>query len=81
MNDSSRTDWDALARLSDDEIDYSDIPPLKDDFFHNAILHIPAIQARNLVQLDPDISEWFRAQGPDYQAVINSILRVHMSGG
>ena len=79
MSNSSRTDWDALARMSDDEIDYSDIPPLGDEFFGKAFVQIPAAQARNLVQLDPDVKAWFHAQGPDYQAVINSILRVHKS--
>ncbi len=59
MNNSSRTNWDVLASMSDDEIDYSDIPPLDDDFFDKAVVHIPAAQARDLVQLDPDVSAWF----------------------
>lgn len=28
----SRTDWDRLAKMTDEEIDYSDIPPLTDAF-------------------------------------------------
>jgi uncharacterized protein (DUF4415 family) len=79
MNEFSHTNWDALARMSDDEIDYSDIPPLGDEFFDKAMLHIPAAQARDLVQLDPDVSAWFCAQGPDFKAIINSVLRGHMS--
>ena len=67
--------------MPDDEIDYSDIPPLGDEFFDRAVLRIPASQAHDLIQLDPDVSAWFRAQGPDYIATINSVLRGHMSGG
>ena len=29
----SETDWEYLENMSDEEIDYSDIPPLSDDFF------------------------------------------------
>lgn len=53
-NNFSRTDWEALEKMTDEEIDYSDIPPLTADFFEKAILRIPAYQARNLVQLKPE---------------------------
>ena len=33
LNNISRTKWAALKAMSDDEIDYSDIPPLTDEFF------------------------------------------------
>lgn len=78
VNDSkntSLTDWAALEAMSDDEIDYSDIPPLTEAFFENATLRIPSGQARNLVQLEPDIVKWFRAQGMDYKTLINQALR------
>lgn len=54
-NNTSRTDWTALEAMTDDEIDYSDIPPLTDEFFENATLKIPAVQSRNSNQLDLDI--------------------------
>lgn len=37
----SRTDWSRLEAMSDDDIDYSDIPPLTDSFFQRAKLYIP----------------------------------------
>lgn len=78
VNDSSntsRTDWAALEAMSDEEIDYSDISPLTDEFFENATLRVPAAQVHNLIQLDPDIAAWFRAQDAEYKTLINSILR------
>jgi uncharacterized protein (DUF4415 family) len=77
----SRTNWTALESMSDDDIDYSDIPPLTDEFFEKAVLRLPAVQAKNLVQLDPDIIAWFQAQGGEYKTVINSILRHHIEKG
>ena len=38
----SETDWEYLENMTDDDIDYSDIPPLPDEFYQNATLRIPA---------------------------------------
>ena len=62
LHSTSRTNWVALEAMSDD-IDYSDIPPLTDEFFERATLRIPVDQAQNLVQLDPDVKQWFQNQG------------------
>jgi len=64
--------------MTDEEIDYSDIPPLMDAFFERVILRIPAAQAGNLIALDPDVLAWFRAQGVEYKTLINTVLRRYM---
>jgi uncharacterized protein (DUF4415 family) len=78
LNSTSRTNWAALESKSEENIDYSDIPPLTDDFFERAILRIPADQAHNLVQLDPDVRQWFQAQGEQYKTLINNVLRQYI---
>jgi uncharacterized protein (DUF4415 family) len=78
LNDTSRTNWAALEARSDEDIDYSDIPPLTEEFFEKATLRISANQARQLVQIDPDVLKWFQSQGEEYKAVINSVLRHHI---
>ncbi len=78
LSSTSRTNWAALESRSEENIDYSDIPPLTDEFFARATLRIPADQADNLVQLDPDVKQWFEAQGEQYKTLINSILRQHI---
>ena len=75
----SRTDWAALAAMSDDDIDCSDIPPLTEEFFKNATLRIPANQVKNWVRLEPDVIEWFQNQGTDYKALIKSVLQHHIA--
>ena len=67
--------------MEDEGIDYSDIPPLTEEFFEKAALRIPASQAQRLVQIDPDILKWFQAQGGEYKALINSVLRRYIEGG
>lgn len=74
-NNTSRTDWEALEAMTDEEIDYSEIPPLTDEFFEKATLRIPAKQVQNLIQLDAEVMEWFQSQETDYKTLINSVLR------
>jgi uncharacterized protein (DUF4415 family) len=75
LSNISRTNWAALEAMNDEDIDYSDIPPLTDEFFENATLRIPAAQARNLIQLDAEVIAWFREQSAEYKTTINSVLR------
>ena len=78
LNITSRTNWAALKSRSEENIDYSDIPPLTDEFFERATLRIPADQAQDLVQLDPDIDQWFQGQGEQYKTLINNVLRQYI---
>jgi len=75
LNSTSGTNWAALESRSEENIDYSDIPPLTDEFFEGSTLRIPADQAHNFVQLDPDVKQWFQAQGEEYKTLINNVLR------
>ena len=75
LSNTSRTNWAALEAMDDEGIDYSDIPPLTEEFFEKATLRIPATQAQQFVQLELDVLQWFQAQGGEYKALVNSVLR------
>jgi len=79
LNNTSRTNWAALEAMSDEDLDYSDIPPLSDEFFEQATLRIPAVKAENLVRLDTDVKQWFESQGTQYQNLINKVLRSYIA--
>lgn len=67
----------ALAAMPDSEIDTTDIPPLTETFWKNAVQN-PFYKPRKTsttVRIDADILMWLRAQGPGYQSRINAILR------
>jgi len=74
---------DKLAKLAtrpDSEIDYSDIPPLTDKFWQNAVsspLYRP-VKHQLTVRLDADVLAWLRKQGRGYHTRINSLLRTAM---
>ena len=77
-NNISRTNWAALEAMTDEEIDYSEIPPLTEAFFENATLRIPANQVLSLIQLEAEVIEWYQSQGTDYKTLIHSVLRRYM---
>ena len=83
MNDKNtstplETDWDRLDKMTDEEIDYSDIPPLDDKFFTNAKVYVPPSNRKNFVQVDEEVLSWFKAQSKEYQTMINDILKKYI---
>jgi uncharacterized protein (DUF4415 family) len=71
---------DAIATMPDEMIDYSDIPPLDEDFWKNAIRnpYYKPVKKQLTVRLDADLIAWLRSAGKGYQTRLNSILRQEM---
>jgi uncharacterized protein (DUF4415 family) len=67
-----------IEGIRDEDIDYSDIPETDAAFWANAELRIPQTKKGVYLRLDQDVLEWLKAQGPGYQARINTILRAYM---
>lgn len=74
----SRTDWKALKKMPDSEIDVSDIPKLDKAFFSNAQIRMPKRKKAVSLRLDPDVLDWFKHQETKYQTKINAILRAYV---
>jgi hypothetical protein len=49
MSPRSRTDWERLDSLTDDQIDTSDIPPLDDRFFERAQWRSPTAEDEEML--------------------------------
>ena len=65
-------------RLDAGPIDYSDIPPLGDEFFTKATAAWPPAKHQLTIRLDADVLNWLKANGRGYQTRINRILRAAM---
>ena len=74
---SSETDWERVDSLTDEEIDTSDIAPLTDSFFARAQLRLPEKSVAVTIHLDPQVFEWFKAQGDGYEDRMNAALRIY----
>jgi uncharacterized protein (DUF4415 family) len=70
----------ALAAMSDDEIDTSDIPELPPGAWKDAVrgrFYRPVKQAVSM-RLDADVVAWLKKPGKGYQTRANRILRQRM---
>jgi len=65
-------------RLDALPIDYSDIPPLGEEFFKKAAEAWPPAKHQLTIRLDADVLNWLKANGRGYQTRINRILRTAM---
>jgi uncharacterized protein (DUF4415 family) len=73
----SATDWARIDRMSDEEIDTSDIPPLGEEFFAKAEWRMPRRKTAVTLSVDDDVLKWFEAQGAEFQQRINAALRIY----
>jgi uncharacterized protein (DUF4415 family) len=77
--DLARVDAKTEAELERDiasDPDWKDVPP---DWFKDAIPVQPGTKKLLSLRVDPDVLEWFRAQGPGYQTRMNAVLRAFMT--
>jgi uncharacterized protein (DUF4415 family) len=65
-------------RLAKTPIDYSDIPPLGEEFFSQATRAWPPTKQQLTLRLDSDVVAWLKKHGRGYQTRINRILRAAM---
>ena len=73
----SRTDWNWLEQAGDEEIDYSDIPPLDESFFRRAQARPPHKKVAITINVDEDVLAWFNSQQDDREWRINAALRIY----
>ena len=80
LTEERKAELRALAELPDSEIDYSDIPPLDEKFWQNAVRNpfYKPTKASTTVRVDSDVLAWLKSQGKGYQTRMNAILREAM---
>jgi len=76
------TDFKRLDAMPDEDIDFSEIPPITPEMFARAVVQRPlkTVEPKEQVTLrvDRDVLRWFRSLGPGYQTRINFLLRAYM---
>jgi uncharacterized protein (DUF4415 family) len=78
----SRTDWNRVDALRDEDIDFREAPEVPPEMFARAVVRRglkPAPRKAQLtLRVDSDVLDWFRRQGQGYQTKINALLRAYM---
>jgi uncharacterized protein (DUF4415 family) len=77
LKSTSKTNWEKVEALTDEEIDTSDSPPLDAAFFANARLRLPKGKVTVLVSVDKETGDWFQAQGPESRHLMSAALRIY----
>jgi uncharacterized protein (DUF4415 family) len=80
LTEKRKAELKALAEKPDSEIDYSDIPPLDEEFWARAVLNpfFKPVKTHASVRIDSDVMAWLKSQGRGYQTRMNAILREAM---
>ncbi len=73
MKKRSKTNWDKVDALRDDQIDYAESPALEADFFQKAVMW-PGPKQQITLRLSPEVLVFFRRQGKGYQTAIGKVL-------
>ena len=63
-----------LAAMKDEDIDYSDIPELGEEFWKNAIVVYPDRTTPVTLRVKKSVLEIYKAQGKGYQTRMNAVL-------
>ena len=66
---------EALKTMKDEDIDFSDIPEIRDFAGFERGKFFRPLKSPVTLRLDADVLEWFRRRHPKYQSAINSALR------
>jgi uncharacterized protein (DUF4415 family) len=77
MNDISKTNWEKVDTLTEEDIDISDIPPLTEDFLVKSRWWKPVTPLNVLVKIDPETLNWFQMQGEEAEGKMAAALRIY----
>ncbi len=80
MENSGKTNWKRVNNLTDNTIDYSDIPDTSVDFWEDASISYPVKKVILKLKVDEDIAEWIKQLGSNSDIAINNLLRSYYIG-
>ncbi len=67
-----------LAALPDEDIDFSDIPELDDEFWKHALLVAPDRTQSVTLRVKKSVLDVFKAGGKGYQTRMNAVLESYV---
>ncbi len=80
MKKQHQTDWTRLKKMTDADIDYSDIPATDANFWNNAEMVMPHKKVEIKLEIDEDIAAWVKQFGSQSNIAINNLLRSYFIG-
>ena len=75
------TDYERLDAMRDEDIDFSEIPPITDEMLARGVVrHNVLTQTKEelTLRIDTDVLQWFQSRGRGWETLINFLLRRYM---
>lgn len=82
LNEEQKRHLEKLSKLSDCDIDTSDIPEWSEEDFEKSVRFQDVYKSRKqqiTTRLDVDILMWLKSHGKGYQTLMNDLLRKEMN--
>lgn len=76
----SKTDWDKVDAMTDDEIDYTDSPEITEAMFKVMRKYEPPKKITVNLRMDSEIVDFFKKHSKQYQTKINEVLLTFVRG-
>lgn len=80
MKKKPTSDWARLQAMTDEDIDYSDIPPLDASVLASMKVRMPVGKIPVTLRVDADVLDWYKGQGAGYQTRMHAVLKGYMQG-
>lgn len=78
LSEESRRQLEALAAMPEEDIDFSDIPEVRDWTGAKRGLFYRPVKQQLTLRVDADVVDWFKRKGSGYQTQMNAALREHV---
>ena len=75
------TDYERLDAMRDEDIDFSEIPPITDEMLARGVVRqnvLTQTKEESTLRIDTDVLEWFQSRGRGWETLINFLLRRYM---
>ena len=73
-----RAELEAVAAMSDEQIDYTDAPYLPDAVWMKAADQLPHTKKQITLRIDAEVLAFFKHTGKRYQSRMNAVLRAYV---
>jgi uncharacterized protein (DUF4415 family) len=76
-----KTDWARVDAMTEEELEASIDPEdegVGEPDWSTAQIELPRPKQSFTMRYDPEVLEWFRAQGPGYQSKMNAVLKKYV---
>jgi uncharacterized protein (DUF4415 family) len=73
-----KTDWDRVRKMKEkDIVDDGEFPEITEEMLRTVVVTVRKPRKNLTMRVDPDLLDWFRAQGRGYQKKIHALMTAY----